>query len=92
MGHTHSSSKEPYHNTNADILEQRYMKLDWSPTPQVTKETKVEMVKTFAQSLGISELEVKIQKLREEQPELEEIDAIGKVIRDELGINPMKTR
>jgi len=92
MGHTHSSLEEPYHNTNADILEQRYMKLKWSPTSQVTKETKVEMVKTFAQSLGISELEVKIRKLREEQPDLEELDAIGKVIREELGINPMKTR
>jgi integrase len=91
MGHTHSRLKKLYHNTNADILEQRYMKLKWSPTSQVTKETKEEMIKTFAQSLGISELEVKIRKLREEQPELEETDAIGKVIREELGINPMKT-
>ena len=91
MGHTHSRLKKLYHNTNADILEQRYMKLKWSPTSQVTKETKEEMIKTFAQSLGISELEAKIQKLREEQPELEETDAIGKVIREELGINPMKT-
>jgi hypothetical protein len=43
----------------------------------MSKEGVVDAIKAFAKSLGVSDIEIKIAKLREETPQLDEIEIIA---------------
>ena len=47
---------------------------------------KVELIKAFARSLGIENIDIKIARILEEHPEMDEEQVIGKLIRQELAI------
>jgi integrase len=90
MGHILPGTQDPYYDsTKVEELRTKYASIAFFKTPQMDK---LEMIKAFAQTLGIKKIEVKIQKLKEEQSNLGEMEALGRIMRDELGIKPLETR
>jgi site-specific recombinase XerD len=90
MGHILPGVQDPYYDsTKVEELRAKYAKLVFFKAAQVDK---LEMIKAFAQTLGISNIEVKIQKLKEKQGSLGEMEALGKIMRQELGMKPLENR
>jgi len=90
MGHILPGVQDPYYDSSkTEDLRTKYSAARFFKTETTDK---LEMVKAFARSLGIDKIEVKIQKLRELHSGLDEMEALGRIMRQELGINPIKTK
>ena len=90
MGHILPGVQDPYYDsTKVEELRTKYAKLGFFKAAQVDK---LEMIKAFAQTLGINEIEIKIQKLREKQNDLGEMEALGRIMRQELGTRSMENK
>jgi hypothetical protein len=87
MGHILPGIQDPYYDSSkTEELRTKYSAVKFFKTEATTK---LEMIKAFAQTLGVDKIEVKIQKLRERQSGLDEIEALGRIMRQELGIKPL---
>jgi len=86
MGHKLPGAKEPYHNANVNVLEECYMKLRWSIEEAMTEAAKVEALKAFARTLGVEDIEIKIARLKEAEKGLSDEEAIGRILRKDLGL------
>jgi integrase len=90
MGHILPGIQDPYYDSSkTENLRAKYSAAKFFKT-EITD--KLEMVKAFARTLGIDKIEVKIQKLREQHSGLDEMEALGRIMRQELGIKPIKTK
>jgi integrase len=90
MGHILPGTQDTYYDyTKVEDLRAKYSSIKFFKTAEVDK---LEMIKAFAQTLGIDKIEIKIQKIKEKQSELDEMAALGKIIREELGLRPLETR
>jgi integrase len=67
---------------NVDEVEQKYLMCNLSRQEL----GKLTIIKEFVQSLGIKELETRIQKVREQNPQMTEIEAIRFVMRKECAL------
>jgi hypothetical protein len=87
MGHILPGSQDTYYDkSQSDQLKVKYARVRFFRTNELDK---VEMIKSFARSLGIGNIEVKIAKLRTADPTVGEEDAIGRIVREEL-ITPLR--
>jgi integrase len=90
MGHILPGIQDPYYDSSkTEDLRTKYSAAKFFKTETTDK---LEMVKAFARTLGIDKIEVKIQKLREQHSGLDEMEALGRIMRQELGIKPIKTK
>jgi hypothetical protein len=90
MGHILPGIQDPYYDSSKiEKLRTKYAAVKFFKTEATDK---LEMIKAFAQTLGVDKIEVKIQKLREQHTGLNEIEALGRIMRQELGINPLETK
>jgi integrase len=95
----HGSYLKTYYKRTEEERARDYLKCVphltvFSESPEMSRwkeAAKIEAIKAFAKSLGISDIEVKIAKLRKETPQLDEMETIGRIIRSELGIKPLET-
>jgi hypothetical protein len=82
--------QDPYYDSSkTEELRTKYSAVKFFKTEATDK---LEMIKAFAQTLGINNIEVKIQKLKEKQSSLGEMEALGKIMRQELGIKPLENK
>jgi integrase len=90
MGHILPGIQDPYYDSSkTEELRTKYSAVKFFKTEATDK---LEMIKAFAQTLGVDKIEVKIQKLRERHSGLDEIEALGRIMRQELGIKPLETK
>ena len=90
MGHILPGTQDTYYDkTKIEEFRAKYTRIQFFRKAEVDK---IEMLKTFAKTLGIEEIEIKIQKMREKNPELDEMAVIGKILRQELGLKELETK
>jgi len=90
MGHILPGSQDTYYDfSKVEDLKIKYAGIRFFRTTEVDK---LEMIKAFAKTLGIANIEIKIQKIREEEPKVTDEEAVGRIIKEELGIKPLEMR
>jgi hypothetical protein len=90
----HGSYMKTYYKRTEEERARDYLKCMphltiFGESPDVSRlkeEAKIEAIKAFAKTLGIENVEIRIAQLKEEEPEISDEEALGRVIREELGI------
>ncbi len=87
MGHILPGSQDTYYDkTKTEDLRAKYARVRFFSSEEFDK---VEMIKAFAKTLGVDEIEVKVTRMRKAQPALTEEEAVGRVVREEF-MRPMR--
>jgi len=90
MGHILPGVQDTYYDSSkVEDLRAKYGRVRFF---KIMEPDKIDLIKAFAQSLGIDKIDVKIQKLREQQSSLDEMEALGRIMREELGIKPLEAK
>lgn len=96
----HGSYMKTYYKRTEEERARDYLKCMphltiFGESPDVSRlkeEAKIEAIKAFAKTLGIENVEIRIAQLKEEEPEISDEEALGRVIREELGIAKLNTQ